>query len=125
MIVQADLAQLVAPGGGVVGRLALIGDIPQHMALVVLRPGLPQVRADTPIGEAHLIVGPARPGQTADADETATLHQIGLNAFQAGAEGRQRKVRLADIQHVIGLGPSRSGGGLQLRHLGVREMFGP
>ena len=35
---QGDAAELVAAGGRVVGRLGLVGDVAEHVAVLVLRP---------------------------------------------------------------------------------------
>ena len=56
VVVERDAAELVAPHRRVVDRLALIGDVAQHVAVLVLGPGLAEMQADAPVEEREVVV---------------------------------------------------------------------
>jgi len=50
----ATVRGLLAAGRRIVGRLLLIGDVAQHVPVLVLRPRHPEMHADAPVQDLHL-----------------------------------------------------------------------
>ena len=59
MVVERDAAELVAAHGRVVDRLALVGHVAQHVAVLVLRPRLTEMQPDPPVEEREVVVAVA------------------------------------------------------------------
>ena len=125
VIAQRDLSELVAAGRRVRDRLALIEDIAQEVPVVILWPRLAEVRADAPVGQAHLVVRVAFPRQASKEHEAAPAHQVALDPFEARTERGEGKVVLADLEEVVRLGACNGEGAVDLRDLGVGEDLGP
>ena len=73
VVVERDAAELVAAHGRVVDRLALIRHVAQHVAVLVLGPGLAEVQADAPVEEGEVVVAVAVGVERGDAHEAAAV----------------------------------------------------
>ena len=59
VVVERDAAELVAAHGRVVDRLALVGHVAEHVAVLVLRPRLAEMQPDAPVEEGEVVVAVA------------------------------------------------------------------
>ena len=115
---------------GSFGGLALIGDVAEEMALRVLRPRTSQVRSDTPVDRRRPFLAVALDGHAANEHDTPTVDELARDAFELGAECREREVVTRDVEHVVTcrLGVHERGVELlemrigELEHVGVAEL---
>ena len=75
VVVERDAAELVAAHRRVVDRLALVGDVAQDMAVLVLGPRLAEVQADAPVEEREVVIVVARGVEGGDAREAPSVQQ--------------------------------------------------
>ena len=88
VVVEGDAAELVAAGGGVVDALALVGDVAEDVAVVVLGPRLPEMQPDAPVQQRELGVGVPVDVERGDADEASTVQQVADDLARACRRGR-------------------------------------
>ena len=71
--------------GGVVGCLVLVGDVAEHVAVLVLRPRQTEVGADAPVEDLHLRLRVGAAVDAAQAHEAAAVDELVLDARRADA----------------------------------------
>ena len=114
MVVECDAAQLVAAHGGVVDRLALVGDVAQDVAVFVLRPGLAEMQPDAPVEQGEVVVAVAPGVEGGDAGEAAAVEEDVDDAVELGRQLAQREVVPPQLQGVGALGFGRQQGRIEL-----------
>ena len=95
-------ADLVAAGGRVVRRLALVGDVAEQVTLGVLRPRLAEVSPDAPVDPRRVLGAEAIDVERADAPEAATVDELAGEVVQQRRERGQREVVGGHVEHVVG-----------------------
>src|SRR6185437_5144975 len=126
VIVERDLADLVAAQRGIVEPLALVGDVAHHMAEMVLRPGIAQMDADAPIEHGQVVVGIFRRVQRADAHETARpVDQVAFDGFELAPQRIKGKLRQADVEQVVGMRFRDGERVVELARIRRRQFDGP
>ena len=123
---SAIAAELVAAGGGVVGGLVLVGDVAEHVAVLVLRPRQPEVGADAPVQDLHLRLGVGPTVDAAEADEPAAVDELVLDAQQAVADRSAAGSRRGPSSSTSSdFASAYAQGGIELVELGGVELLGP
>ena len=122
---QGQAADLVAAQRRVADRLVLVGDVAEHVALGVLRPRQPEVRADAPVDGLHLGLAVGVAIDAAQPHEAAAVDQLGLDPPETVLQVRQRELVAAERQQVVGDRERVAQGGVQLGLLGGVEVLGP
>ena len=114
VVVERDAAELVAAHRRIVDRLALVGDVAQHVAVLVLRPGLAEVQADAPVEQCEVVVAVAGGVERGDAREPASVQQRVHDAVELGGQLIEREVVAVELQRVGALLLRRREGGMEL-----------
>ena len=115
VVVECDAAELVAADGGVVDRLALVGDVAQDVAVFVLRPGLAEMQPDAPVEQGEVVVAVALGVEGGDAGEAAAVEEDVDDAIELGRQLAQREVVPPELQGVGALGFGRQQRRIELR----------
>ena len=119
---EGDAADLVAAAGGVVAGLALIGDVAEQVALVVLRPGSTEVPPHAPVDGRGPIGTQLVDGHAPDERDAAALDEVASHLRQAGPEGGEREELGGDVEGVLGVGLGVLERRLQLGPVGVGQL---
>ena len=118
VVVERDAAELVAAHGRVVDRLALVGDVAQHVAVLVLRPGLAEMQPDAPVQEREVVVAVAPGVQGGDAGEAAAVEEDVDDAVELGGQAVEREVLAPELEGVGALLLRRGQRGVELGVVG-------
>jgi hypothetical protein len=113
VVVERDAAELVAAHGRVVDGLALVGDVAQDVAELVLGPRLAHVQADAPVEQREVVVVVALGVEGGDAHEAAPVEQHVDRVGQLGRQRVQWEVVAADLERIAALGLRRGQCGRQ------------
>ena len=125
MVVERDAPELVAADGGVVDRLALVGHVAEHVAVLVLRPGLAEVQPDAPVQEGQVVVPVAVDVERGDPREAAAVEQDVDDAVELRRQTGEREVRPPELEGVGALGLGVRERGVELLVVGGVEMQRP
>ena len=125
MVVKGDAADLVAARIAIVRLLALVGDIAQQVAMLVLRPGIAQMRAQTPVDQGELIVRVVASIHPGDPGKAAPVDQFALDVGQLGDKAMQRKFIAPDVQYIQTLRLHAAHGRLNLAPVLIIQGKGP
>ncbi len=103
VVIERDAAELVAAHRRVVDRLALVGHVAQHVAVLVLRPRRTEMQPDSPVEEREVVVAVARRVQRGDAGEAPPVEQHVDDAVELGGEALEGEVVSAQLERVAAL----------------------
>ena len=122
---QGGAADLVAARVAFGAGLALVGDVAEHVAMLVLGPRRAEVHADAPVEHLHLGLVVAVALDAADACEAAAVDQFAFDREQPLGQARQREVVAADLEHVVRLLERRAQRRVEFLEFVAREFLGP
>ena len=122
---QGNAAELVAARRRVGCALVLIGDIAEHVAVFVLGPRQPKMRADAPIQNLHLRLRVRPAVDAAQADESPPVNELGLDPPEPLPQGRERKVIALENEDVVRFLQGVAQGSVELSLFRRVELLGP
>ena len=125
VVVERDAAQLVAAHRRIVDRLALVGDVAQDVAVLVLRPGLAEMQADAPVEEREVVVSVARRVERGDAREAAPVEERVDDPVELGRQVVEGEVVALELQRVGALPLGHRQGGVELGVVGRAQAQRP
>ena len=100
-LVESYLAELIAAHGGVVRRLAVVGDVAQQMALGVLRPGPAEVHPDAPVDRRRPFLAVAIDGHAANEHDAPSVDEVAGDAAELRAERGEGERVAGDVEHIV------------------------
>ena len=120
------LAGLIHPRVEVLLRVApKIADVPEHVSLGVLRPGVAQVRADAEVGRRRLTHRPTFDRRPAHEGKASAVEKLLADGGKLPGQRRQREVGLGDAGNVGLARRERPHGALDLGQVGIRQIVNP
>jgi hypothetical protein len=122
---QGDTTELVAARRWIVDALVLVGDVPEHVAVLVLGPRQPEMGADAPVDDLHLRLRIVPAVDAAQSHEPSPVDELVLDTKQAAVQSREREVVAPEFEHVVRFRQGVTQGGLELGLLVVVESLGP
>ncbi len=100
VVVERNAAELVAAHGRIVDRLALVGDVAEDVAVLVLGPRLAEVQADAPVEEREVVVAVAGRVERGDPGEAPSVQESVHDLAELGRETVEGEVVALDRQRI-------------------------
>jgi hypothetical protein len=111
------LGRLIGANIGVGRRQPEIANMPEQVPLRILRAGVAEIGADTPIPGSAVGHRPALDPQAAHQYEAAAVEDFVTQPLEYGAEMRQREIRPGNVADIETAGPHGGDRGLDLGNL--------
>ena len=125
VVVEGDQTDLVAAHLRIVVALTLIRDVAHHVAVLVLRPRIAEVRSDPPIQHRQIVVIVPVDRERAQTHEAAAVDQLALHTCELLGERTERELVAPDVPQIVGDGFRGSERSVELTQIGRVELDRP
>jgi len=121
VVVERNSTELVAAHRRIVNRLALVGNVTEDVAVLVLGPGFADMQADAPVQEREIVIVVASGLQGGNAREAPPVQQGVHHRVELGGETVEWEVAACELQWIGTLVLGHSQRGVELGVVGLAQ----